>query len=125
MPTFLTRNVTGVLRLRDGEAALIGGLVQSNETVDAAGVLGVGEHPHTRQAVRHPQAAVQGLRGRHLHDAARRRAPKLVESDFRSLSVGTQEVPRVQGARPGLFGKEPEAPEAATGARRGERALPP
>ena len=41
------------------------------------------------------------------------RAPKLVESDFRSLSVGTQEVPRVQGARPGLFGKEPEAPEAA------------
>ena len=41
------------------------------------------------------------------------RAPKLVESDFRSLRVGTQEVPRVEGARPGLFGKEPEAPEAA------------
>ena len=30
------------------------------------------EHPHSRQAVRHPQEAVQGLRGRHLHDAARR-----------------------------------------------------
>ena len=35
-------------------------------------MLGIGQHPHSRQAVRHPQAAVQGLRGRHLDDAARR-----------------------------------------------------
>ena len=31
VPTFLTRNVTGVLRLRDGETGLIGGLLQSSE----------------------------------------------------------------------------------------------
>ena len=113
VPTFLTRNVTGVLRLRDGEAALIGGLVQSNETVDAAGVLGVGSIPilgklfgtHKRQFK--DSEVVISMTPRVV------RAPKLVESDFRSLGVGTQEVPRVQGARPGLFGKEPEAPEAA------------
>ncbi|HYN01025.1 MAG TPA: hypothetical protein VE359_01135, partial [Vicinamibacteria bacterium] len=113
VPTFLTRNVTGVLRLRDGEAALIGGLVQSNETVDAAGVLGIGSLPilgklfgtHKRQFK--DSEVVISMTPRVV------RAPKLVESDFRSLSVGTQEVPRVQGARPGLFGKEPEAPGPA------------
>ena len=113
VPTFLTRNVTGVLRLRDGEAALIGGLVQSNETVDAAGVLGMDSIPilgklfgtHKRQFK--DSEVVISITPRVV------RAPKLVESDFRSLRVGTQEVPRVEGARPGLFGKEPEAPEAA------------
>ena len=113
MPTFLTRNVTGVLRLRDGEAAMIGGLVQSNETVDAAGVLGIGSIPilgklfgtHKRQFK--DSEVVISMTPRVV------RAPKLVERDFTSLRVGTQEVPKVEGARPGLFGKEPEAPEAA------------
>ena len=119
VPTFLTRNVTGVLRLRDGEAAMIGGLVQSNETVDAAGVLGIGSIPilgklfgtHKRQFK--DSEVVISMTPRVV------RAPKLVESDFKSLRVGTQEVPKVEGARPGLFGKEPEAPEAGADARRG------
>ncbi len=46
------------------------------------------------------------------------RAPKLIESDFRSLRVGTQEVPRVEGARPPLFGTEPEAAGGRPDARR-------
>ena len=37
VPTFLTRNVTGVLRLRDGETGLIGGLIQSSETSSFSG----------------------------------------------------------------------------------------
>ncbi len=37
------------------------------------------------------------------------RAPKVTEEDLVALRVGTQEVPRVEGARPGLFGTEPEA----------------
>jgi len=110
VPTFLTRNVTGVLRLRDGEAALIGGLVQSNETVDAAGVLGVGSIPilgklfgtHKRQFK--DSEVVISMTPRVV------RAPKLVERDFTPLRVGTQEVPRVEGARPPLFGTESEAP---------------
>ena len=113
VPTFLTRNVTGVLRLRDGEAALIGGLVQSSETVDAGGVLGVSAvspfsascSAPTRGQFKDSEVVISMTP--HIV-----RAPKLVESDFRSLRVGTQEVPRVEGARPGLFGKEPETPEA-------------
>ena len=113
VPTFLTRNVTGVLRLRDGEAALIGGLVQSNETVDCGGVLGLGSLPilgklfgtHKKQF--DDSEVVISMTPRVV------RAPKLVEGDFRSLRVGTQEVPRVEGARPSLFGTEPEAPAGA------------
>ena len=37
VPTFLTRNVTGTLRLRDGETGLIGGLLQGNEALDLLG----------------------------------------------------------------------------------------
>jgi hypothetical protein len=37
------------------------------------------------------------------------RAPKVTEEDLVPLRVGTQEVPRVEGARPPLFGTEPEA----------------
>ena len=45
LPTFLTRNVTGVLRLRDGETSLIGGLVQRSEADTFAGVLGLQSIP--------------------------------------------------------------------------------
>jgi len=41
------------------------------------------------------------------------RAPKLTEEDMVALPVGTQERPRVEGARPGLFGEaEPPAGSA-------------
>jgi type II secretory pathway component GspD/PulD (secretin) len=45
VPTFLTRNVTGTLRLRDGETGLIGGLLQGNEASTFTGVLGMNDIP--------------------------------------------------------------------------------
>ena len=45
VPTFLTRNVTGVLRLRDGETGLIGGLLQGSEASTFSGALGVNSIP--------------------------------------------------------------------------------
>jgi general secretion pathway protein D len=41
------------------------------------------------------------------------RAPKVTDEDLVALRVGTQEVPRVEGARPPLFGPEPEEEKAA------------
>ena len=45
VPTFLTRNVTGILRLRDGETGLIGGLLQGNEASTFRGTLGLHSIP--------------------------------------------------------------------------------
>ncbi len=114
VPTFLTRNVNGVLRLRDGETGLIGGLIQSGETASFAGALGVNEVPiignlfGNRKKQRDEQEVVMSITPRIV------RAPKVTEEDMIPLRVGTQEVPRVEGARPGLFGEpEPAGPPAS------------
>jgi general secretion pathway protein D len=108
VPTFLTRNVTNVIRLRDGETGLIGGLLEQSETRSLSGALGVTSIP---------------ILGSLFGDSSRReeerevvisltprivRAPKVTEEDLIPLPVGTQAVPKVQGASPGLFGPEPE-----------------
>jgi general secretion pathway protein D len=109
-PTFLTRNVTNVIRLRDGETGLIGGLVDVSEASTVAGALGVKNIPF-----------IGKLFGKNSKRAEEKeiiisltprivRAPKVTEDDLVALYVGTQAVPRVKGAGPGLFGPEPEPP---------------
>ena len=111
VPTFLTRNVTGVLRLRDGETGLIGGLLQSIENASFSGAIGMNSIPMigklfgNRSKQTDEQEVVISITPRIV------RAPKLTEEDMVALRVGTQEIPRVEGARPGLFG-EPEPPAA-------------
>ena len=108
VPTFFTRNVTNVLRLRDGETALIGGLLQGREATSFAGALGMNSIPiigklfGSRERTKDESEVLISITPRIV------RAPKLTEADLAALRVGTQEVPRVEGARPGLFGPEPE-----------------
>jgi general secretion pathway protein D len=128
VPTFLTRNVNGVLRLRDGETGLIGGLLQNNEASSFAGALGMNSIPvlgqlfGSRQKRSDESEVLISITPRIV------RGPKVTEDDLVPVRVGTQEVPRFEGARPPLFGTEPEAPSggAAPGAAAGTRpALPP
>jgi general secretion pathway protein D len=113
VPTFFSRNVTGVLRLRDGETGLIGGLLQGREATTFAGALGMNNIPiigklfGNRSHTKDEQEVIISITPRIV------RAPKVTEEDLQALRVGTQEVPRVEGARPGLFGPEPEAPPPA------------
>jgi general secretion pathway protein D len=110
VPTFLTRNVVGVLRLRDGETGLIGGLLQGREASSFAGSLGMNSIPiigklfGDRKKDSEESEVLISITPRIV------RGPKVTEEDLAPLRVGTQEVPRVEGARPGLFGTEPEAP---------------
>jgi general secretion pathway protein D len=108
IPSVITRNITGVLRLRDGETSLLGGLVSSQETQSRTGALGVERIP-----------ILNRIFGQNSKTADDRevlisitphvvRAPKITEDDLTPLGVGTDELVRVQGARPALFG-EPEA----------------
>jgi general secretion pathway protein D len=110
VPTFLTRNVTGVLRLRDGETGLIGGLVQGREASSFAGAIGMDEIPiigklfGARTRRNDETEVLMSITPRVV------RAPKVTEEDLAPLRVGTQEVPKVEGAHPPLFGTEPETP---------------
>ena len=113
VPTFFTRNVTGVLRLRDGETGLIGGLVQGRDASSFAGAIGMNSIPvigklfGDRRRQNDETEVLISITPRVV------RAPKVTDEDLVALRVGTQEVPRVEGARPPLFGTEPEAEPAA------------
>jgi len=115
VPTFFTRNVTGVLRLRDGETGLIGGLLQGREASSFSGAIGMNSIPvigklfGARTKASDESEVLISITPRVV------RAPKVTESDLVALRVGTQEVPKVEGARPPLFGPEPEPPAGTAG----------
>jgi general secretion pathway protein D len=110
LPTFLSRKVEGVLRVRDGETSLIGGLLQSREAETLSGALGVLDIPviknilSDREKVKEETEVLISLTP-HLV-----RAPLVTEADLRSLYVGTQEAVRVPSAHPPLFGPLEEPP---------------
>ncbi|HVR69566.1 MAG TPA: cohesin domain-containing protein [Vicinamibacteria bacterium] len=109
VPTFLTRNVQGILRVRDGETSLIGGLILGRDAETISGMLGLPSIPiigrlfSATQTSKEDQEILISLTP-HLV-----RAPKITESDLTTLYVGTQEAVRVPSARPPLFGPEEPA----------------
>jgi general secretion pathway protein D len=116
VPTFFTRNVTGVLRLRDGEAGLIGGLLQGRDATSFAGAIGMNSIPIIGKLFGNRTKATDESEVLISITPRVVRAPKVTEEDLAPVRVGTQEVPRVEGARPPLFGEEPApaAPAAPT-----------
>ena len=111
LPTFLTRNVVGVLRLRDGETSLIGGLVQRSETDSLQRGPGAAEHSGAEQDLHlAQQEATRTTRSSSRSRPTSSARPKVIEDDLAGLVVGTEEIPKVEGARPPLFGPPSEAP---------------
>ena len=113
LPTFFTRTVNGILRVRDGETTLVGGLLQQRETETFAGALGVQSIPILNRLIpntsrRHEQTEILVSITPHLV-----RAPKILEEDLRPVLIGTQDLVRVEGARPPLFGEPEIAPSPA------------
>jgi general secretion pathway protein D len=127
VPTFLTRNVNAVLRLRDGETGLIGGLLQNRDARSFAGAIGINDIPiigklfGNNQKKQDESEVLISITPRIV------RAPKVTPEDLVPLSVGTQEVPRVEGAHPGLFGPEetPASETAPEGESPGPSGAPP
>ena len=115
VPTFLTRKVTGTLRLHDGETTLLGGLLQGADADTFTGILGIQSIPilnkvlTSRRKVRDEQEIVLSITP-HLV-----RAPKVTAADLQSVLIGTRELTRMgAGARPQLG--VPEDQLAAPGA---------
>jgi general secretion pathway protein D len=99
VPTFLTRKVTGTLRLHDGETTLLGGLLQGVDTDSFVGILGVQSIPIlnkilTSRTKRHEDQEIMMSITPHLV-----RAPKVTAQDLQSVYIGTRELTRL-GARP-------------------------
>jgi general secretion pathway protein D len=110
IPSVITRNISGVLRLRDGETSLLGGLVSNQETASRQGPIGVEKIPLLNR--------IFGENTKNNDDREVLisitphvvRAPKITEEDLTPLGVGTEELVKVQSVRPSLFGEpEPEA----------------
>jgi general secretion pathway protein D len=131
VPTFLTRAVNGVLRLRDGETTLLGGLITSRDAASMSGALGLSSIPvlgkllggHQRQ--NDNQEILLSITPHIV------RGPKVTEEDLKTLNVGSQDLPKVFGARPPLFGlaeepsPSPSASPAATAAPTAPPSSPP
>jgi general secretion pathway protein D len=122
LPTFLTRNVVGVLRLRDGETSLIGGLVQRSETDSFSGILGLQSVPVLNKIFTSRNKSFEDNEILISITPHILRGPKVVEEDLTGLVVGTEEIPKVEGARPPLFGPASDAPPP--GAVSGARSVP-
>ena len=113
IPEFLSRRVTGILRLRDGQTTPLGGLLTTRESETLKGVLGLSSIPLIGGLFRSKTVdddSVEILISITPHLV---RAPKLRAEDFESLPVGTQDRTRVPGARPSLFGEASGGDEAA------------
>jgi general secretion pathway protein D len=106
LPTFLTRSVSGTLRLRDGETSLIGGLLQQSESDALSGVFGLQSIPILNKIFTDRTKSTEDSEILISITPHIVRGPKLTEQDMIPLGVGTTEVPKVEGARPGLFGPE-------------------
>jgi general secretion pathway protein D len=104
VPTFLTRNITGILRIKDGETSLVGGLIQHNEQDTLQGLFGLQSIPilnklfTSRKKQDDDQEVLLSITPHVV------RAPRVTEKDLMPLYVGTVESPRVNRS---LFG-EPE-----------------
>jgi general secretion pathway protein D len=127
LPTFLTRTVTGQVRVRDGETVLLGGLLQQDESDSMRGILGLQDIPilnsvFSSRTKSHTTTEVVISMTPHLV-----RAPKITADDLVGLNIGTTELIRLKGARPPLFGPAPEevpAPTASPGPAASSTAKP-
>lgn len=128
-PTFLTRSVTGILRMRDGETTMLGGLINRRDSVARTGAAGVSDIPvlggllSSRRKEFQENEVLISITPRLV------RGPELTEEDFTALYVGSKESIRVPSARPPLFGpletEEENAPGAAPSPGASAPAAPP
>ncbi|HEY2943987.1 MAG TPA: secretin N-terminal domain-containing protein, partial [Vicinamibacteria bacterium] len=113
VPTFLTRSVNGILRVRDGETSLIGGLVQGREATTLSGFLFLQDIPILNKifpATTREKDDTEILISLTPHLV---RAPRLRDEDLASLFVGVRDLVKVPGARPPLFGPPEPVPSPA------------
>ncbi len=137
LPVFGTRNVNNVVRLRDGETNLVGGLIQQEDRKTLSGFPGLIDVPllskiFGNNSDNSNSADVVFSITPHIV-----RAPRVTEIDLAPLPMGTEQQIKVPGNRPRIFDAAanatvieppvtaPEAPEAPPETPAPETATPP
>jgi general secretion pathway protein D len=103
LPIFGLRNVNNVVRLRDGETNIIGGLIRDEERKQLSGLPGIVDVP-----------LLSKIFGFNEEDTEQQdvvfsitphiiRAPRVTEMDMAPLPMGTEQSIRVPGNRPRIF----------------------
>jgi general secretion pathway protein D len=105
VPEFLTRNVRGTLRIKDGETALIGGLLQGEDTDTLTGIAGLSSVPILKNLLSSHKPGKSDSEIMISITPHIVRGPKLSDIDLKSSYAGTRELIKVPGSRPPLFGE--------------------
>ncbi len=115
LPVFGTRNVTNVVRLRDGETNLIGGLIQQEDRRAISGIPGLTDVPLLSRLFSNNSEESVSIDVVFSVTPHIVRAPRVTESDLAPLPMGTEQQIKVPGARPYIFDPariaEPPPPE--------------
>ena len=107
LPVFGLRQVNNVVRLRDGETNIIGGLISYEDRQAVAGLPGVIDIPILNKIFARNQQSSQQSDVVFSVTPQIVRAPRVTVEDLLSFPMGTEQAIRVPGARPSPFG-EPE-----------------
>ncbi|HXV64674.1 MAG TPA: hypothetical protein VEK15_28510, partial [Vicinamibacteria bacterium] len=115
LPVFGLRNVNNVVRLRDGETNLIGGLISEDQRRGISGVPGVTDVPLLNKifAFNDEETAQNDIVFSITPHIVR--APRVTEEDMAPLPMGTEQQIKVPGAPPSVFDASRDRPPPPEG----------
>jgi general secretion pathway protein D len=112
-PVFRTRGINNVVRLRDGETNLIGGLIDSREREVTRGIPGITDVPILNKLFAENEESRDDAEVVFSVTPHIIRAPVVTEADMAPLPMGTEQQVRVPSAAPSIFTPpQEEAPPA-------------
>ena len=103
LPIFGTRQVNNVVRLRDGETNLIGGLIQQDDINSISGLPGITNTPILNKIFSSNTQRTDQVEVLFSVTPQIIRGPRVTVEDLMSLPMGTEQSIRVPGARPSPF----------------------
>ncbi|MGE0454363.1 MAG: secretin N-terminal domain-containing protein [Vicinamibacteria bacterium] len=93
LPTFNSRSVTSVLRLRDGETTILAGLISETERESLSGIPGLASLPFLGKLFSHNKKEVQATDIVMTMTPHVVRRPELTLEDLRSFQLGSETAP--------------------------------
>ena len=119
LPVFGTRQVNTVVRLRDGETNLIGGLIQQSDRRGTSGIPGLTDIPLLSRLFSNNDEESSSNDIVFSVTPHIVRAPRVTERDLAPLPMGTEQQIKVPGTRSNIFdpvqNAEPTPPEEEIG----------
>lgn len=111
LPNFISRNVTNVVSLKDGETNLIGGLIQRFYSTNKSGIPGLMDVPLLNKFLFGETTTVNEIDIVFTITPHLVSAPLVTDEDLAAFPMGTDQQVSVPGLRSPIFDPEPQAPQ--------------